>query len=135
MNLQQQFESAVNSPLTSLSPKDLEPIALGLWYEDYTPKIKGMNSTQLRRTGYLLDLLMSFNCVSDTRQAELIKLTQEIRQNLSNFQSIVPIETPQNNLDPIAIEWHLGESVVNVMQSLLEFQTRHYAHNRTIART
>ena len=135
MSIKQQFESVVNSPLTSLSPEDLKPIALGLWYEDYTPELEGMNSTQLRRAGYLLDLFMSFNCVSDTRQAELIKLTQEIRQNLSNFQSPVPIEIPQHNLDPIAIEWHLDESVIDVMQSLLEFQTRHYAHARTIART
>lgn len=134
MNTKQQFESAVNSPLTSLSPEDLKPIALGLWYEDYTPELEGMNSTQLRRAGYLLDLFMSFNCVSDTRQAQLIKLTQEIRHNLSSFQLSTPIETSQHNLDPIAIEWHLNESVIDVMPYLLEFQTRHYAHARKIAR-
>ena len=125
MNLQQQFENIVRSSLNLLDSEDLKSIALGLWYENYTPKFDGMNSIELRRTGYLLDLFMSFNCVSDTRQLELMTLTRKIKDKLSDSQSI----TFSSNLDPIAQEWHLDEDVSAAIQPLLKYQTRHYVHS------
>ena len=125
MNLQQQFENIVRSSLNLLDSEDLKSIALGLWYENYTPKFNGMNSIELRRTGYLLDLFMSFNCVSDTRQHELMTLTRKIKDKLSDSQSI----TFSSNLDPIAQEWHLDEDVSAAIQPLLKYQTRHYVHS------
>lgn len=125
MNLQQQFENIVRSSLNFLDSEDLKSIALGLWYENYTPKFDGMNSIELRRTGYLLDLFMSFNCVSDTRQLELMTLTRKIKDKLSDSQSI----TFSSNLDPIAQEWHLDEDVSAAIQPLLKYQTRHYVHS------
>ena len=124
MSLQQEFENIVHSSLTHLSSEDLKSIALGFWYEDYTPELNGMNSIELRRTGYLLDLFMSFNCVSDTRQLELMALTQVIKEKLSNL----PPTISHYSQDPIAQEWHLGEDISAAIQPLLKYQTRHYTH-------
>ena len=124
MNLQQKFETIVRSSLTSLSSEDLKSIALGFWYEDYTPKLDDMNSIELRRAGYLLDMFMSFNCVSDTRQLELMALTQEIKKGLSD-----PPPNSYSSLDSIAQEWHLAEDISAAIQPLLKYQTRHYIHS------
>ena len=129
MSLQQKFESIVNSSLTPLSSEDLKSIGLGFWYESYTPKLDGMDSLQLRRAGYLLDFFMSFNCVSDTRQLELLALTQKIRAKLPDLQSeLMPI-TSHSHLDPLAQEWHLNENISAAIQPLLKYQTRHYVHS------
>jgi len=124
MSLQQKFENIVSSSLTPLSPEDLKSIALGFWHKGYTPKLDGLNSLELRRAGYLVNLFMSFNCVSDTRQLELMALTQEIKEKLPNLQAV----TSHNSQDPIAQEWHLGEDISTAIQPLLKYQTRHYIH-------
>ncbi|MCC0175810.1 hypothetical protein I4641_02290 [Waterburya agarophytonicola K14] len=124
MTLQQQFENLVGSSLTNLNSEDLKPVALGFWYEDYTPNLDKMNSMELRRAGYLLDLFMSFNCVSDLRQIELMALTQKIKENLPELKLV----TSSKSLDPIAQEWDLDEDISTAIQPLLQYQTRHYVH-------
>ena len=125
MSLQYKFENIVSSSLTTLSPDELKSIALGFWYGDYTPKLEGFKSLELRRAGYLLDFFMSFNCVSDTRQLELMALTQKIKEKLPNLKPV----NSHDSLDPIAQEWHLGEDISSAIQPLLEYQTRHYVHS------
>ena len=94
-------------------------------YEDYTPKLDGLKSLELRRAGYLLDLFMSFNCVSDTRQLELMRLTQQIKEKLPNIEPV----NFHSSLDPIATEWHLDEDISTAIQPLLKYQTRHYINS------
>ena len=47
MTLQQQFENLVGSSLANLDSEDLKPVALGFWYEDYTPNL---DKNELYRT-------------------------------------------------------------------------------------
>ena len=129
MNLQHKFEHIVNSPLNLMTYEDLKPIALGFWYEDYIPEVRGMNSVELCRAGYLIELLMSFNCVSDARQLELMKLTQKIVTSLSNLKPDLLVVGDRNSLDPIALKWGLNESIFALIQPLLKYQTRHYVHS------
>lgn len=127
MSVEQQFRHIVSKSLDLLSVEDLKPIVLAFWYEDYNPEIKGMNSIELRRAGYLIELLMSFNCISDTRQLELMKLTKKIKQHLHNSPPV--LSNQRNNLDSLAEEWHLDESIFTAIQPLLKYQTRHYVHS------
>ena len=129
MSLQHKFEYIVSSPLNLLTCEDLKPIALGFWYENYTPEVKEMNSVELCRAGYLIDLLMSFNCVSDDRQLELMKLTQKIEQSLSNLKLDLVAVGDRNSSDPIALKWGLNEDIFAALQPLLKYQTRHYVHS------
>lgn len=122
MSLQQKFEQIVCSSLSALSSDDLKSLALGFWYEDFTPQLIGMTSIKLRRAGYLLDFFMSFNCVSDARQFELMALTREIKKRLPEPKGLSSL----HNFDYLAQEWLIAEDVSSAIQPLLKYQTRHY---------
>jgi hypothetical protein len=129
MNAQQQFEKVVSSSFDTLSSEDLKPLALGLWYEDYVPELNGLGLVELQKAGYLLDLFASFNCVSENRQLELMELTKEIKQNLSDFlEQMESCYTLKLEVDVIAQEWCLTEDVSEAVHDLLKYQTRHYVH-------
>ena len=125
MNLDRQFKKVVSSPLSRLSVEEFKPIALGIWYEGYTPKLDGMKLDELRQAGYLVDRLMRFNCVGDARKLELMKLVEEVKNTLSQ-------ETPAilrlSNVEPLARKWNLEEDISFIIQALLKYQTRHYVH-------
>ncbi|MEL6579422.1 MAG: hypothetical protein AAFQ14_06705 [Cyanobacteria bacterium J06621_12] len=128
MNVQQQFEQVVSSSFDTLSAEELKPVAVSLWHENYTPKLANLDSTELQKAGYVIDLLASFNCVSEDRQLKLMKLTEEIRAKLSSVLEEMEALTAELDLDPIAKEWCLTQDVSDAVYDLLEYQTRHYVH-------
>ena len=125
INLDRQFRKVVNSSLNNLSIEEFKPIALGIWYEGYTPNLNGMNLDELRKAGYLVDRLMRFNWVSDRRKLELMKLTREVKNTLGQELKTTPFST---NIEPLARKWNLSEDVALMIQALLKYQTRHYVH-------
>jgi hypothetical protein len=129
MSLNQQFRKVVSSPLATLSVEELKPIALGVWHEDYTPELNDMNLVELQKAGYLIDRLMRYNCVSVDRKIELLGLVKDIKQNLPQETQAV---SSLRNVDPVAKKWNLKEDVSRLISSLLEYQTRHYSHEKAL---
>ena len=125
INLDRQFRKVVNSSLKNLSIEEFKPIALGIWYEGYTPNLNDMNLDELRKAGYLIDRLMRFNCVSDRRKLELMELTKKARNTLKQESKTIPFST---NIEPLAKKWDLSEDIAFIIQALLKYQTRHYIH-------
>lgn len=127
MSLNQQFNKFVRSPLSEISVEDFKPLALAIWYEGFTPNVYGLKSNELQKAGYLLDRLMRFNCVSDDRKLELMKIVSDVRlslkQNLHSPLSLADVE-------PLAQKWNLDEDISLIIQQLLPFQTRHYQLSR-----
>lgn len=125
IDLDRQFRNVVSSPLSSLSVEEFKPIVLGIWYEGYTPNLDQMKSDELRKAGYLVDRLMRFNCVCDDRKLELMELVEEVKYTLGQKTQVV---SSKINVEPLARKWNLNEDISFIVQSLLEYQTRHYVH-------
>ena len=126
MSLNQQFKKVVSSPLSDISVEELKPIALGIWYEDYTPDLYGLKDEQLQKAGYLLDHLMRFNCVGDRRKLELMAIVAKVKLSLKNT---LPSPPSSISVEPLARKWNLTEDVSLLIQPLLKFQTRHYTQS------
>lgn len=132
MNRQQQFYKVISSSFANLSLLELKPIALAFWHENYIPNLQDLSFLELQKAGYLIELFANFNCVSDTRQLELMKLVAQIKQDLPLPIKPTKILTSRSSVDAIAQEWNLSEDLSSLMQYLLPFQTRHYIHHQTI---
>jgi hypothetical protein len=128
MSLNQEFRHTISSSFTHLSAAEFKPIALAIWYEVYTPNLDGLQPDELRKAGYLVDRLMRFNCVSDDRKLELMKLVQDVKHNL-HLSNEMPTVLSSVNVEPLARTWYLREDISHVIQPLLEYQTRHYTHH------
>lgn len=127
MSLNQQFKHAISSSFTHLSAAEFKPIALAIWYEAYTPNLDGLKPDELQKAGYLIDRLMRFNCVSDDRKLELMKLVQDVKHSL-HLSDEMPTILSSVNVEPLARIWYLHEDISHLIQPLLEYQTRHYTH-------
>lgn len=125
MSLDQQFRQAVNSSLATLSAEDLKPIALAVWHEDYAPNLNDMNLDELKKAGYVVDRLMRFNCVSNDRKLELMRLVKGIKQTLPQESLTVSVS---QDVEPLARKWNLSEDISCAIQVLLPYQTRHYTN-------
>lgn len=128
LQVQEQFEKVVRSPLRNVESEDLKPVALALWHEDYTPRLDNLTHTlEFQKAGYLVDLMSSFSCVSDDRYESLDSLLDEIRLVVSRMMDYQYNESDLSE-DELAKEWCLPDDVNDVMPDLLEYQTRHYVH-------
>lgn len=127
MSLNQQFRHAVSSSFIHLSAAEFKPIALAIWYEGYTPNLDDLKPDELQKAGYLVDRLMRFNCVSDDRKLELMKLVQDVRHSL-RLSNEIPAILSSVNVEPLARIWYLREDISHLIQPLLVYQTRHYTH-------
>ena len=129
MSLNQQFKKVVSYPLATLSAEEFKPIALGVWHEDYTPELNNMNLVELQKAGYLIDRLMRYNCVSVDRKVELLGLVKDIKQKLPQQTQAA---SSLKDVEPLAKKWNLKEDISRLMSSLLEYQTRHYSHDKAL---
>jgi hypothetical protein len=126
MNLDQQFKKIISSTsFIDICPKDFKSIALGIWYEDYTPNLDNLESHQLQKAGYIIDRLMRFNCVSKERYLVLLELMSSIPITLVTIKT----DLTNNNIESLAIKWNLNEDISHLVQTVLPFQTRHYMHS------
>ncbi len=126
---QEQFEKVVRSPLGTLASDELKPVALALWHENYVPNLDNLNhESELQKAGYLIDFMSSFNCVDESRQRELMRLTNEIKSTLSELLELSRQCEAEFSEDELAQEWCLKEDATEAVYDLLEYQTRHYVH-------
>lgn len=88
----------------------------------------------MRRAGYLLEKLTRFTCLSDDRASETLQLLSVL---LKNYRHEVSSEVPGTRLserrDELAVAWGLTEGLGIKVQTLLPYQTRHYAASRNTA--
>ena len=128
MNVQEQFERVVRSPLNALSANELKPVALAFWHENYLPALDNLENIELQRSGYLIDLFAAFNCVEDARHEKLMQLLDEIKKELADRLEEIHRLSEHFSDDEIAQEWGLAEDANEAVHDLLPYQTRHYAH-------
>ncbi len=126
MSLDQQFKEAVSYPLDTLTVEDLKPIALAIWYEDYTPNLNDLGLKESRKAGYVVDSLMRFSCVSNDRKRELLQIVQDINELTAEIMQSTEASLSE---EPLAAKWHLCDDIAQLLQELLPYQTRHYVHS------
>ncbi|WP_052055868.1 hypothetical protein [Myxosarcina sp. GI1] len=138
------FQHIISHSFDSLQLQELEAIALGIWYENFTPHLEQFNPLQLGRAGYLLDRLcrcpsgnrlMRYNCLSHQRKLELLNLVNSLKAQILSFDGRI-INCQTNNgsnydVEPLALAWGLDEDISQLTPHLLQYQTRHYQLNRT----
>ncbi|EIJ36687.1 hypothetical protein [Thiothrix nivea] len=124
------FERLVSHEFDQASLDDVKVVALGIWYQDFTPDFNHLPQTSLQarlRAGYLVDRLLRYNCVTDERKKLLFA-------NVSKLRSLLkpPVSTnPQ--VEPLAKSWGLEHDLKRLAKDLLEYQTRHYQYEYTSA--
>lgn len=66
---------------------------------------------------------MRFSCVADERKRELVKLVKQLGNAIVGYFTNKPLSEER-----LAAKWNLSEDVAEILQELLPYQTRHYAH-------
>lgn len=122
------FQEIISSSFSDLKSEKLKQIALAIWYEDFTPNVSHLDSSQVPKAGYLIYRLSRYNCVSSSRKLALLGLVNNLRSQLNqNPEHHHNYDEDGKNIEPLAISWGLSEDVSHLMPSLLVYQTRHYS--------
>ena len=132
---QQAFNEIVQNRLTDIPSEPLVMVAVAVWYEDFVPDITGMSGiNEVARAGYLLEKLMTFNCVTRDVRLALTSTVEELIQNASSEIELLPkemiLKLKQFSGDGLALRWRLKEDIHRQVQDLLPYQGRTYSHNR-----
>lgn len=117
------FERLVTRHFEQASLEDVKTVALGLWYEDFTPDFTQLPQTNLQsqfRAGYLVDRLLRYNCVSDERKKTLFANVTALKAHLK------PTANDNPQVEPLAKNWGLDQDLKRLAKELLPYQTRHY---------
>jgi hypothetical protein len=119
--LQAAFESLVENPDTTSSNEYLKALAIGLWFENFTPDIKSLNGADAAQAGFMLDKLTRFNCLNRQRKDFLRdNLLSVLLQRKSATQELA-------STDRLAVDWGAKRDMKQQFRALLSYQTRHYA--------
>lgn len=121
-NYQSVFEKIVSKELSYSNIEDLKTICIAFWYENFVPDIYIFTEHELKRTGYLVDKLMRFNCVSKEQKYKLRNVLDSIKQKLffeDNFLA---------NVESLAKKWNINSDLKHEFRELLFLQKRHYVH-------
>ncbi|MNL11914.1 hypothetical protein D3C87_1327690 [compost metagenome] len=129
------LEVLVKSPLDQADDVSLISAATAVWYSssDLETEVAAFLSChsdelQLRRAGYLLERFTRFACVSDSRVLETLNALELFAHSISRqevtLQSVIPLNQRR---DVLAISWGLDEGLDLKVQTLMPYQTRHYA--------
>ena len=121
-NYQIVFEKLVSQEFFHSNIEEVKNICIAFWYENFVPDINLFTDSQLKRTGYIIDKLMRFNCLSIEQKCILRNVLKNIQQNLildNNFSS---------NLETLAKKWNINSDLKHEIQQLLYLQKRHYIH-------
>ncbi len=119
------FERLVTHDFGQASLEDVKTVALGLWYQDFTPDFTQLPTTNRQsqlRAGYLVDRLLRYNCVSDERKRLLFASVSALKSHLK------PPTSSNPHVEPLAKNWGLDQDLKRLAKQLLPYQTRHYQH-------
>lgn len=123
-NYQNVFEKLVSKEFSYSEIDDLKTICIATWYENFIPEINYFSEDELRRSAYLVDKLMRFNCVSKEQKYQLKHILDSIKQKLffeDNFLA---------NVEPLAKKWNINSDIQHLFRELLFLQKRHYKHSK-----
>lgn len=121
-NYQNVFEKLVSKEFSYSEIDDLKTICIATWYENFIPEINDFSEYELRRSGYLIDKLMRFNCLSKEQKYKLKNVLDNIKKKLffeDNFLA---------NVEPLAKKWNINSDLKHGFRELLFLQKRHYKH-------
>lgn len=117
------FQRLVTHHFEQASLEDVKTVALGLWYENFTPDFTQLPQNNLQsqcRAGYLIDRLLRYNCVSDERKQALFANLTALKAQLK------PTANDNPQVEPLAKHWGLDQDLKRLAKALLPYQTRHY---------
>ncbi|SEP94727.1 hypothetical protein SAMN03159444_00775 [Pseudomonas sp. NFACC02] len=129
-------------PLSLADDQTLITAAQEVWYEHSSLEselrlflARSPDEVAVRRAGYFLEKLTRFTCLSNERASEaLYSLSLLLKRYRSQDE---PSDTPGTRLrerrDKLAFCWGLDEGLGLKIQTLLPYQTRHYAASRNNA--
>ncbi|WP_433767529.1 hypothetical protein [Pseudomonas putida] len=129
------LDTLVRSPLDQADDVALISAAKAVWYSDSNLECEVSvflschnDDLQLRRAGYLLERFTRFACVSDTRVSETLNALELFARSTSRKEMAAHTGMPLNQRrDVLAISWGLDEGLGLKAQTLMPYQTRHYA--------
>lgn len=130
------LEQVSRQGLSSVRSELLAELAKEVWYgeRDLVPLLQREVTDKLhqrvekQRALYLVDMLRRFPCVPEEKAAQLNSFVSSWSELKPKDHSAHATEmVAKYRLDKLAYEWGLEEDVSHHMQSMLKFQTRHYA--------
>ncbi|SDO14016.1 hypothetical protein SAMN04489798_2134 [Pseudomonas arsenicoxydans] len=129
------LDTLVKSPLNQANDAALVSAAEAVWYSDLNLESevsaflsRHSDEIEIRRAGYLLERFTRFACVSDSRVLETFNVLELFAY--STFKQDVKPQTAaplRRRRDELAASWGLSEGLGLKAQTLMPFQTRHYA--------
>jgi hypothetical protein len=129
-------------PLDQADDATLIRAAEEVWYEHSSLETElrlflacSPDEVAVRRAGYLLEKLTRFSCLSDERASEALGSLSLLFENYrSNAKTGYQRGTRlRDRRDELAVSWGLTEGLGLKVQTLLPYQTRHYAASRNNA--
>ena len=121
---QQAFNEIVQNRLTDIPSEPLIIVAVAIWYEDFVPDITRLTEIEkIARAGYLLEKLMTFQCVTRVVRLALTPTIEELIRKASSEVELLPKESILNlkqfSGDGLALRWRLTEDINLQVQDLL----------------
>jgi hypothetical protein len=129
------------APLSQADDDTLVSLAHEMWYEHASLDTElrlflqsNPDEVMMRRVGYLLEKMTRFPCMTDERAFETLR-TLETLLNRYRGDEVIPVPGTRlrDRRDELAASWGLTEGLGAKVQTLLPYQTRHYAAGRNNA--
>ena len=120
------FERLVTHNFDQATLEDVKAVALGLWYQEFTPDFEQLPETNVQsqlRAGYVVDRFLRYNCVADERKKSLYAAVSKLKCLLNPSVSTTP------QVEPLAKHWGLDQDLKRLAKDLLVYQTRHYSRH------
>ncbi|SDG05247.1 hypothetical protein [Pseudomonas abietaniphila] len=140
--LSEALDSLGRGPLSLADDETLISAAQEVWYEHSSLEselrlflARSPDEVAVRRAGYFLEKLTRFTCLSEERASEaLYSLSLLLKRYRSQDElSDTPGARLRERRDRLALCWGLDEGLGLKIQTLLPYQTRHYAASRNDA--
>jgi hypothetical protein len=129
-------------PLNQADDETLVSLAHEVWYEHSSVDselrlflARDPDEVAARRVGYLLEKLTRFPCATDDRAFETLNALALLSKRFPRQDELDPPDGARlrDLRDELAVSWGLNEGLGPKIQTLLPYQTRHYAASRNNA--
>lgn len=129
-------------PLDQADDEALVSLAHEVWYEHSSVDselrlflARDPDEVAARRVGYLLEKLTRFPCATDDRAVETLTALALLSKRFPRQDELDPPEGVRlrDLRDELAVSWGVNEGLGPKIQTLLPYQTRHYAASRNNA--
>lgn len=114
-NYQSVFEKLVSKEFPYSKIEDLKTICIAIWYQNFVPDTNNFSENQLRQSGYLIDKLIRFNCLSKEQKYKLKNVLDNIKQKLCFEDNFLA------NVEPLAKKWNINSDLKYGFRELLFF--------------